>query len=203
MRQLRRFLVLLAVTAVMVPAAYPQSRSKKQNESDFLSRTWVGGTINNNLRFGGGTFSFGMTPMAGYEFVPHVSIGPFVRLEYYYERLNYSPPYIKFESLDVGPGIFARVQVFRQYFAQIEYEHAFIQRPQTDSAGNPLFGNDLKVLKETIPQDYVYLGAGYLSGSNALFGISIHYNILDDFYSVRIPWDYRINIVVPLSSGGR
>lgn len=171
---------------------------KKKEESNVLDRFWVGGAFGTGLQFGSRTFAFGLTPTVGYEFLPSVSIGPFVRLDYYYQRLTSVPPHIKFESLDVGPGIFARVDILQQYFAQIEYERAFLQRPLTDAAGNPLIGQDNKVLKETVPQNYVYIGAGYMSGNNVKFGVSIHYNVLNDSFSIRIPWDYRVSVRIPL-----
>jgi hypothetical protein len=187
------------VTLVSIPCAstYGQ-RKQKTDEKEFLDKLWVGGNFSTGLRFGGGSFAFGITPMVGYELVPNFSIGPFARIDYFYQRLTVVPPHIKFESLDIGPGIFARLDVFRQYFAQIEYERAFLQRPLTDSAGNPLIGADDKVLKETVPQNYVYLGAGYSSGSKVRYGLSIHYNILEDAQSVRFPWDYRVGIRIQL-----
>ncbi|HLF62378.1 MAG TPA: autotransporter outer membrane beta-barrel domain-containing protein [Saprospiraceae bacterium] len=190
----------LMLFGMLIPLSIPaiaQSKKKKEN-IEFTDKLWVGGSINSGLQFGNRTFAFGLTPIVGYEMVPNFSIGPFVRLDYYYQRLTVSPPHIKFESLDVGPGVFARVDILRQYFAQIEYERAFLQRPITDAAGNPLIGPDNKVLKETVPQNYVYIGAGYSAGSNVRYGVSIHYNILNDAFSIRIPWDYRIGIRVQL-----
>ncbi len=194
------FIKILILFWLIVPFAVPvQAQTKKKKvEEKFADKLWVGGSLSSGLQFGNRTFAFGLTPMAGYEIVPNVSFGPFVRLDYYYQRLTVSPPHIKFESLDVGPGIFARVDILQQYFAQLEYEHAYLQRPLYDAAGNPLIGLDNKVLKETVPENYVYIGAGYSAGSSVRYGVSIHYNILNDSNSIRIPWDYRIGIRVPL-----
>jgi hypothetical protein len=173
-------------------------KKKKKEDLEFAEKVWLGGTINNNLQFGGGYFAFGLTPMAGYDIIPKVSIGPMLRMDYHYERLNFTRPYLRFEALDFGPGVFARVDVYRSFFAQVEYEHAFVQLPRRDNAGNIIFDNDRKALKETETQHYVYVGAGYATGDNVRYGISIHYNVLDDFNYIRIPWDYRISIRVQL-----
>lgn len=191
---------LLILIGLIVPVAIPlhaQTKKKKEN-IEFIDKLWVGGAINNNLRFGGGYFAFGLTPMVGYELVPNLSIGPFVRMDYHYERLSVSRPYYRYESLDIGPGIFTRLDVFQRFFGQIEYEHAFVQVPVTDFAGNILFDSDLKALKETEVQNYVYIGVGYSTGENVRYSISLHYNVLDDVQYVRIPWDYRIMLRVQL-----
>ena len=49
-------------------------------------------------------------------------------------------------------------------------------------------------MTQRIKQDYAYIGAGFSSGSNVKFTVSLHYNILDDFDSERIPWDYRVGV---------
>jgi hypothetical protein len=188
---------LLVLSTFLLSIASAQSHKKKP-EKEFIDKLWVGGSINNNLRFGGGSFAFALTPMVGYELVPRVSVGPFVRLDYHYQRYGFARPYSKYQSFDVGPGVFARVDVIQNFFAQVEYEHAFIQAPVTNEFGEIQFDNDLKALKETEVQHYVYVGAGYASGTNVRYGISLHYNILDDFNYIRFPWDYRITIRVQL-----
>jgi hypothetical protein len=196
-------LLILAILGMVVTSTSAQQR-KSSSRADIGSRIWVGGSINNNLRFGGGTFSFGLTPMAGYTIVPNVSVGPFLRMEYYYERNPIGQSsFVRYSSLDLGPGIFARADVFRQFFAQVEFEHAYLKRAVYDNTGFPVIDANGKVMKETIEQNYVYIGAGYSGGETVQYGISLHYNILDDFFSLRFPWDYRITIKVPLNTGSR
>lgn len=192
------FLLGVCICLSFQVSAQTRSGSSSKTPDKFTDNIWVGGAINNNLRFGGGTFGFGLAPMLGYELVPHFSAGPFVRMEYFYQRIGFSAPFNKFESFDIGPGIFARVDILQQYFAQIEYERAFLQRPIYDNAGNVIIGPSNKVLKETIPQNYVYLGAGYSAGARVRYGVSIHYNILDAVDTVRFPWDFRMGIRVDL-----
>jgi hypothetical protein len=203
MHRLLNFVLLLAVVAVAHSTVSAQQR-KPSEHSDIASRIWVGGSINNNLRFGGGAFSFGLTPMGGYVVVPNVSIGRFLRMDYYYERTQIGQAtFVRYASLDLGPGIFARADVFKQFFVQVEYEHAFLKRALYDNNMFPRVDNNNKVLKETIEQNYVYVGAGYSGGETVQYGISLHYNVLDDFFSLRFPWDYRITIKVPLNTRSR
>lgn len=196
-----RIVALLAL-AFTVSDIHAQSRGDRDRDSDGRP-VWVGGVISNNLRFGGGTFSFGVTPMAGYEIVPKISVGPFIRMDYYYERIPVSAnSYVRYSTLDVGPGIFARADIFRQVFVQVEYERGYLKRETYDSFGNLIIVNG-KVQKETVEQNFVYLGAGYTSGTSIQYGISLHYNVLDDAFSPRFPWDYRINLRVPLNGRSR
>lgn len=200
---LKSVILALIIVCGIAESGEAQRRTDRDDKFDD-GRFWVGGVISNNLRFGGGTFTFGVSPMAGYEIVPNVSIGPFVRFDYYYERFLYTQTmYIRYSSLDIGPGIFARADLFRQFFVQAEYENGNLQRARYDNNGNPVIGSDGKVEKETLQQNFVYLGAGYTSGGSVQYGISLHYNVLDDAFSLRFPWDYRINLRFQLNSGKR
>ena len=190
-------LVVFVLMTGSIATAQRQTRPQIPETGPF----WVGGSFANSLRFGGGTFGFGLTPMAGYVFAPNFSVGPFVRLDYYYERFLIGPGrYARFSSFNTGPGIFARADIARMFFAQIEYEHAFLQRAEQDAFGNIFIDNNGKVVKESLQQDFVYIGAGYSSGGYVQVGISIHYNILDDALSERFPWDYRFSVRVPINS---
>jgi len=199
-----KFLVLLAIVATTVSPVSGQQR-KTTKKTEIPGRVWVGGSLNNNLRFGGGSFSFGLTPMVGYQFVKDFSVGAFLRADYYYERTQVGiSSFVRYSSLDLGPGIFVRADILRQFFAQLEYEHGFLQRARYDQSGYPIVGSDGKVERETISQNFVYLGAGYSGGGSGVqYGISLHYNILDDAFSLRFPWDYRLTIRVPLNTGSK
>ncbi|MDX1477483.1 MAG: hypothetical protein R3301_07225 [Saprospiraceae bacterium] len=191
---MKRITVLLAMVALLSTLAEGQSRRSDRDQPTFGERVWFGVDVN-DLRFGGGTFTFGLTPMAAVEVANNVSLGLMLKADYYYEKYRFTFPRIKFESIDFGPGVFARFDILDQFFAQIEYEYAFLERAQTDNAGLPIIDQTRNVvLTERIEQSYVYVGAGYSSGSNVKYTISIHYNILDDFDSVKFPWDYRFGI---------
>lgn len=186
-----RKLLLLCTILILASQAYAQ-RGHGDGGSDrsFAERVWFGVNLN-DLSFGNRTFSFGLTPMAAVEVSDVVSLGLMFKASYYYENLVRQPPKIKFEAFDYGPGVFARFNVFNQYFAQIEYERAFLQRPQYDGGGIPIIVNN-EVLKNNIEQSYVYIGAGIAQGSGRVkYTLSVHYNILDDFDYERIPWDVR------------
>lgn len=200
---MKKILKLVALIAILLPLALPlygqaNKKKKKKDETEFIDKLWVGGAINNNLRFGGGYFAFGLTPMVGYELVPNVSIGPFVRLDYHYERLAGPRPYYRYEAFDIGPGVFARVDVFKNFFGQIEFEHAYVKIPLENCSGVDCYDSNRKAKTETEVQNYVYIGAGYATGENVRYGVSIHYNVLDDFNYIRIPWDYRITLRIQL-----
>ncbi|MDX1408694.1 MAG: hypothetical protein R3330_11190 [Saprospiraceae bacterium] len=189
-----RGVLSVLLLSVIISMADAQSRRPQRDAPEFGERIWFGVDVN-DLRFGNGTFTFGLTPMAAIEVAENVSLGLMLKADYYYEKYRFTVPRIKFESIDFGPGVFARFDVLNQFLAHIEYEYAYLERAQTDNAGLPIIDQvNNVVLTERIEQSYVYVGAGYSSGSNVQYTISIHYNILDDFDYVRFPWDYRFGV---------
>lgn len=190
---MKRLIILCCILCVSTSVfSQNYARKKKKKKTSFSERMWIGGNLN-NLRFGSNVFSIGLTPMAGVMMTENLSIGLFVKVDYYYENITLTPPKIKFETVDVGPGIFARLGFLRTMFGQVEYESAFLQRPVFDIGGFPVIEGN-QVVKETIRQNYVYLGLGYESGEQVKFVVSIHYNVLDDIESIRFPWDYRFGV---------
>lgn len=189
----------MIITLILVTVgtlADAQSRRRPSEGPEFGDKVWFGVNLN-DLRFGNNTFSFGLTPMAAVEVAPDFSLGAMLKFDYYFEKYRFfSGGGIKFESLDFGPAVFARADILEQFFAQVEYERANLERPQVDNAGNWIVDQSTnKVLTQRYQQNYVYVGAGYQSGrGNLKTTISIHYNILDDFDSVRFPWDYRVGV---------
>ena len=110
---------------------------------------------------------------------------------------------VKFESFDVGPGLFARFDIMDKYFAHIEFENAFTQLPLVDSFGFLLIDDDNKVVTTSISEKYLYIGIGFISGGEkAKFLTSLHYNVLDDINYSRIPWDFRIGMLWNLGGVG-
>ena len=174
----------------------PERERPERERTDISERIWGGLNIG-NISFGNQTFNLNLAPMGGYEVAPNLSFGTILKFEYYFERLNISPQLDKFESFDWGPTIFARYKVFQQFFIQLEHEWGFFQRPQL-GPGNTLLLNDdgTEILKETLKQNYLYIGAGYSSGEHVKYEISLHYNLLDDFDYVRVPLDYRIGLTI-------
>ena len=213
-KNLLRILILLVLSVGLTSVAYSQTgrsggKKKKKTRTEvtkrpdqsneFLDRVWVGGVLS-DFSFFNNSFRFGITPMAAFELNHVVSIGPFVRMAYRYERFEDPIGTYSYSTFDVGPGIFARFHVFQSFFAQVEYESAFLEQEVY-----PLrIDDNNRIVTEKNQQNYVYLGIGYNSGGpKSKFSISLHYNVLDDPATyVRIPWDFRIGMLFNIGPGG-
>ena len=171
------------------------TRNAKETKS-FTDNLWYGLNIG-NLQFGSNYFSLGAGPMVGYRLIDQLSVGALVKFDYVYIKgtlfsgsqfENY-----RFSTLDIGPTVFARYKIMDQLFVQAEYERASFQREQISGGGIPVI-IDGKVQKERYGENYMYVGVGY--GGGFPFGtyVSLHFNVLDDINSTRIPWDYRIGL---------
>lgn len=187
---MKRVLTLILLIAFILPAYGQYRRKSKKSKTPFVENVWIGANLT-DFRFSNRTFSMGVTPMAAYAVSDNVSLGAMIKMTYRYENIAATPPKIKFETFDVGPGLFARFDFLRQFFAQIEWEYAFEQRPVVDPISGYYIVENNKVVKERAQTNYAYIGAGYCSGADVKFCVSIHYNLLDDIYSIRPLWDYR------------
>lgn len=199
---MKRLVLLLLIAVLAVPAFGQYSRKPKK--PTFAEHVWLGVNLT-DFSFGNQSFSMGVTPMAGYYFTNSVSAGLMIKMAYRYQNFASSPPKIKFETFDLGPTVFLRLELKSLFpeqtnmgflsglFLQAEYEFGLEQVPQTDPTG-ALIIEDNKVLKETVQSDYVYLGAGFASGEGVQFCVSIHYNLLDNPQSIRNLWDYRFGV---------
>lgn len=191
-------LLLLILLSFLFAELNAQSRGKMQEEK-FSDNLWVGMHIG-NLSFGTnvyghGSFNINLTPIVGYDiardedegnFFSSLSVGAMLKFGYYYDKLNISPELDKIQSVDWGPTVFTRLLVFDRVFAQLEYEKGYFNRPFLNSSG--------QIVDDKIQQDYMYIGLGYSSGDEWRYEISLYYNLLDEFDSLRIPFDYRIAI---------
>jgi hypothetical protein len=164
-----------------------KSERSKTSDGNIADRIWYGLNIG-NLSFTNYSYNIGLTPMAGFKLTPELSAGLMLKFDYYFYRRRPDP---KFSTVDLGPTIFARYKIFDQFFLQAEFERAFFQRLETDVFDNPIIIQN-KYQTETFEQSYMYIGAGYSSGDRFKFKLSLHYNVLDDYDSVRVPLDYRI-----------
>ena len=199
-RRMKRYLLILFCLALLVPA-FGQMGRRKKPKSTFKEHVWIGANLT-DFGFGSRSFSMGLTPMAGYYMTNSISLGVMLRMAYRYENVAAQPPKIKFETFDIGPAAFIRFELgslmpeslntsfLGGLFLQAEYEYAFEQVPLVDQNGFWII-EDNKVQKENAQRGYAYLGAGFCSGEGVQFCVSIHYNVLDDIYSVRNLWDYR------------
>jgi hypothetical protein len=213
---MKRWIFFILLFAICVPAiaqtGHVKKNKKKKPRSEltnrpldsdnFLNRVWVGGNLS-DLSFFNNSFRFGLTPVGAIQLSKNVSAGVMVRMAYRYEKLfDFYGESFKFESFDVGPGLWARFDIMDKYFAHIEYERAFIQQPLYGLGGG-IIVDDGKVVTTNVQENYLYIGIGFISGGpKSKFLTSLHYNILDDINYSRIPWDFRIGMLFNLGGVG-
>jgi hypothetical protein len=154
----------------------------------------IGWGINiGNIRFFNNAFQFGLAPNIAWKLGESTAVGFMMKLDYYYERF---PEYRnqKFSAFDLGPTVFVRwkplwtadnmTPFLQGLFLQAEYERASIARPYLDQ--------NLDIFTVREGENYLYLGLGAASGYPFSSFFSIHYNVLDDAESERIPFSYRL-----------
>jgi len=215
---MKRWIFFILLIAMAIPSiaqtGHSSKKKKKKTRSElthrpletdnFLDRVWVGGNLS-DLSFFNNSFRFGVTAVGAIELNDFIQAGVMVRMAYRYEKiydLSGTTSY-KFETFDVGPGVFAKFDIMQKYFFHIEYEHAFTEVPLYNSFGQILVDDD-EVLKTSVEENYLYLGIGFISGGEkAKFLTSLHYNILDDGNYTRIPWDFRIGMLWNLGGVGQ
>ena len=212
---MKRWIFFILLLALAVPSMAQTGRSSKKKKktrseltnrslesNNFADRVWIGGNLT-DLSFFNQSFRIGLTPVAAIELNKNISAGVLVRMAYRFEKYpDFNGLTYKFETFDVGPGVFARFDFMGKYFAQIEFEHAFLQEPLL-SGGGFIIIEDGKVVKTNVQQNFVYIGLGFLSGSGPMkFLTSIHYNVLDDIDVNRFPWNFRVGMLWNLGALG-
>ena len=189
-------LLSLMPNSMMAQRTQPKSKKKSAVESriasdaKILDNLWYGFNIG-GIGGGRGLFQVAISPMVGYKITPTLSVGLLMKLDYrYYNISNQNHPVIKkFETIDLGPTLFARVRVFNQFFVQGEVESANFQRP-LDIQNN-------KVVLDKISRPYAYVGLGYIQGQGSTWGynVSLYYNVLrDPKDNERGVLDYRASL---------
>lgn len=188
---LKIFSIALVLMLAFSVDADAQNRKKKKksssvdeyfDESGFGAfRFWYGGGL--GLGFSGGTFSsqfdISISPMVGYKITPEFSIGPRIELSYTHYRLeDFNGGVDKFNFFNYGVGIFSRYKFFEQVFGHVEY--------QIESREFILGG-----VQQRSSFDNFYLGAGYTSGGQIAYEISLLWNLLDE-ETVDLPLDFRL-----------
>ena len=156
----------------------------------FKHRLWYGASIGNPSFFNG-TFSFSLSPMVAYKVIENLSVGPIVKLDYFFQRIGNGTNRIRYEALDYSIGAFSRYKVLNSIFAHVEYESTSFQLIDYDDFGQVQV-LDNKVLTRREWEPYFYVGGGYSSGGG-LWGYEIFvlYNVMDNANKQRIPWDLR------------
>lgn len=192
MRICTRVISLLFLIVISFSSLSAQSSPDKDQKPKKVSKLGFGMNLG-NLQFYNNSFIFGLAPNVAYKLSESLAVGAMVKLTYFYEKF---PDYgnQKFSAFDVGPTIFTRwkplwstdgaTPFLQGLFLQAEYERASIARPFINNFG------EIFTVREG--ENYLYLGLGASSGYPFSSFFSIHFNILDDANSSRIPFDYRV-----------
>lgn len=200
-------ILLLSFLACFLTLAFTndaQAQRKKTSKTDeyfdesgdFFSKVWYAGGI--NLNWGsaflggrsGNIFLFGLSPMAGYEVFEGFSVGP--RLEFLYQsgRFNNNPdPDWKFNSFDLGVGIFSRYKFRNGLFLHGEYQLLNEEEP---FSAPPPGSNEVTTIK--VQSNNLFVGAGYASGGIVGYEIYVLYNTAEERTSENFPLYYRFGI---------
>ena len=209
MNKIFRITFFVAILLAFMPSSMlAQSKSKKKSavesrlskDAKFLDDLWYGFNIG-GIGGGGGNFQFAISPMIGYKITPTLSVGFLLKMDYrYYNIKGLGHPVVKkFETIDLGPTLFARLRVFNQFFVQGEVESANFQRHQGYNIPNPTItiDNNNKIVIDKITRPYAYVGLGYVQGQGSTWGynVSLYYNVIrDPNDNERFPIDYRASL---------
>lgn len=176
------------------------AQSGKEDKPD-REPSRVGFGVNlGNIRFYNNAFEFGLSPNIAYRIGETFAVGFMLKTDYFYKK--YTSQGVKFSAFDFGPTVFGRVKPLWNWdaappflqgiFLQAEYEKGYLKRAYENMFGEAILDADGEVETARIQEDFIYLGAGITMGYPFSTFVSIHYNVLDDFDSVRFPLVYRI-----------
>jgi hypothetical protein len=189
------------LTIAFTNDAYAQKKKKKTSKTDeyfdesgdFLSKVWYAGGL--NLNWGnaflggrqGNIFTFGVSPMAGYEFFEGFSVGP--RLEFLYQSGRFDngqSPDLKYNSVDFGIGAFTRYKFQNGLFLHGELQALNEEEPVALTA--------TEVLTSKNWTNNLFVGAGYASGGIVGFEVYVLYNTSEERTAENLPIYYRFGI---------
>lgn len=195
----RHFALLLLILTVTFSQAGAQSRDKAKEIDKEPSRIGFGVNLG-NLRFYNNAFEFGLSPNVAYRVSESFALGFMLKADYFYKK--YRSQGKKFSAFDFGPTVFARYKPLWSWdaatpflqgiFLQAEYEKAYFKRAYENQFGEAILDINGDIETAKIEEDFLYLGIGVSSGYPFSTFVSIHYNVLDDFDSLRFPFSYRI-----------
>lgn len=196
--QLKRQFAILFLVASITGISFAQSERDDKFDRE-PSRVGFGVNLG-SIRFYNNAFEFGLSPNVAYRFGESFAVGFMLKADYFYKK--YPGQGVKFSAFDFGPTVFARVKPLWSWdaappflqgiFLQAEYEKGYLKRAYENMFGEAILdaNGDVEIAK--IQEDFVYLGAGITMGYPFSTFVSIHYNVLDDFDSLRFPLVYRI-----------
>lgn len=145
---------------------------KAQDQVTFKDRLWYGSHASLGFRASSvySNFLIGVAPMVGYKIIEPLSVG--LRGGLTYNRISIEDGFTRekrrFNVVDLGLGIFARGQVYRQYFVQMDLMYESIEEVYTD-------GTETKI-----------------NGMNSYIGVGM--NARDGNPSVDIMMTYDLNL---------
>ena len=211
MKKALQFLLLFSIIMMGVTHdAEAQSKKKKRkgdvdeyfdDKGSFTQRLWFGADV--SLRFQstslggapGNVFFGGFSPMAGYKITDEFSVGP--RIEFNYQGARYNvggPDDLKYNSTNVGLGIFARYKFLETFFVHAEYQRLGEENPTINASGQLLIENNALVTQR-IWDDHTYFGGGYNSSFGVVgFQVTILWDFSQAFDSNNIPIVYRAGL---------
>lgn len=193
MRFCTRLVPMILFQVIILASLHAQQEDEVEMKSKPVNLGF--GANIGNIRFYNDAFQFGIAPNVALRLGESAAVGVMVKLNYFYQRFQEYDNQ-KWSSFHVGPTLFARwkplqaietTPFLQGLFLQAEYERASIAEPFVVITGQEI---DIVTMRET--ENYAYIGLGASSGWPFSTFFSIHYNVLDDAESFRIPWDYRI-----------
>jgi hypothetical protein len=193
-RTLLRLSTLLLVALISLPSdgtCQSKRTKKKETESEWLNNVWFGGgfnlgfNIDNYNGYQSNYFVIGISPMAGYKVNSFISIGPRFSIDWTIAKYSNGFSVLKYNSVDFGLGVFARIKFLQNFFAHFEYS-------QLNETYGYIVGNTLE--KERQWRDLAMIGLGYHSNTKWGYEIYINYNFLEEDNSLRLPIIYRFGI---------
>ncbi len=210
MKKALQFLLLFSILMMGITHDADAQRKKKKRKGDvdeyfddkgnFAQRLWYGADI--SLRFQqtslggapGNVFFGGFSPMAGYKITNEFSVGP--RIEFNYQGARYNiggPDDLKYNSTNLGLGIFARYKFLETFFVHLEYQRLGEEEPLVQN--NQLVVENNALVTQRFWDDHTYVGGGYHSSFGVVgFQVTILWDTSQAFDSNNIPIVYRAGL---------
>jgi hypothetical protein len=155
----------------------------------FVDKLFFGGNL--GLNFSNNFTLINISPNIGYMATEKLGIG--VGVIYQYRNDGRFNPEIK--TNDYGFNTFARYQIFRPVFAQIEYEYLNFEFVES------VVNNEVNTSREGYNSFFLGGGLAQPIGRNASFFLSVLYNILYDDNEVPRPYGSPLVIRAGVSAG--
>lgn len=177
-----KMLLLCGIFLFATSDVYAQkrrSKSKKEPKISLSEKIYFGSYINspyvssNNFE---GIFRVGLTPFMGYKLTEWFSVGPMLSTSYTY----YWQPNLSASLFDFGASAFARADVFRGFFTQVDGGIRSVQ----------VFDG---ISKRRSSHPVMYVGAGYTRPGQFAQEIFLGFNVFHKRSTIaKFPIDYRL-----------